>query len=77
VTVQAVDGTLEGAVEARRLSFLIPMLAPPTSVTLNGSALDQDAVEGAFWEWDEDLRTVYIDIGLVAANESTDLRISR
>jgi alpha-glucosidase (family GH31 glycosyl hydrolase) len=77
VTVQAADGTCEGAVEARRMSFLIPMLAPPRSVTLNGAELAQDAVEGAFWEWDEDLRTVYVDIGLAAADESIDLTISR
>jgi len=77
ICVDGAEGAFEGAVAARRLSFLIPLLAPPSAVALNGESLPQDADEGAFWEWDEELRTLYVDLGWVDVTERVEVSISR
>ena len=77
VVVDAAEGTFAGAVTARRLSFLIPLLAPPSAVALNGESVPEDADKGAFWAWDDELLTLYVDLGWVDVTERVELSIPR
>ncbi|NQT52112.1 glycoside hydrolase family 31 protein [bacterium] len=71
VEVAAATGTLPDAPEHRSLEFVLHGVGEPAEVTLNGWAVDDEAVE-----WDDETERLLIDAGERPAGEATQLVVT-